>query len=68
MAVGSLGRAEKNAAPVLIEPTGHGDDRNIKVSGDYKVRFLFSECVSFSDFRSTRQKDPSTQARVTRSL
>ncbi|CAM9333885.1 unnamed protein product [Scytosiphon promiscuus] len=46
LAVGSLGRADKNSAPVLIEPVGGGDDRNIKVSGDYKAFRLPSDMLA----------------------
>lgn len=41
LSVGSLGRAEKNAAPVVIDPIGRGVGGKITVSGDYKVTFCF---------------------------
>ena len=36
-----LGGSTANSAPVLVEPIADGNGGSIKVSGDYKVPFLF---------------------------
>eukprot|EP00752_Nemacystus_decipiens_P004989 g4537.t1 len=46
VAVGSLGLAATNAAPVLMEPIGRGVGGTIKVSGDYKAFRLPSDMLT----------------------
>lgn len=48
---GSLGLADTNAAPVLMEPIGRGEGGTIKVSGDYKVNH---HCVGGEGCRAVR--------------